>query len=74
MAKIASRRARKGFTIKLNVHAHWSYFLYKTLDNLRIKDGRDKVVLNRDDASGFRLDSTFAHKQHKILQSLKSPK
>ena len=73
VAKIVSRRARKGFTIKLNVDAHWSCSLYKTLDYLQLKDGRDKVVLNRDDASGFRLDSTFTHKQHKILSESGKP-
>ena len=55
VAKIVSRRARKGFTIMLNVDAHWSCSFYKTLDYLQLKDGRDKVVLNRDDASGFRV-------------------
>ena len=50
MAKIVLRRVRKGFTIKLNVDAHWSCSFYKTLDFLQLKDGRDTVVLNRDDA------------------------
>lgn len=73
VAKIVSRRARKGFAIKLNVDAHWSCSFYKTLDFLQLKDGRDKVVLNRDDASGFRLDSTFTHKQHKVLSEAGNP-
>ena len=64
-AKIVSKHARKGFAVKLNVDAHWSCGLYKGLDFLQLKDGRDKVILNRDDAAGFRLDSTFTHKQHK---------
>ena len=53
----------------LNVDAHWSC----SLDYLQLKDGRDKVVLHRDDASGFRLDSTFTHKQHKILPEYEKP-
>ena len=40
---------------------------------LRLKDGRDKVVLNRDDAAGFRLDTTSTHKQHKILEDPEEP-
>ena len=69
VAKIVSRRARKGFTIMLNVNAHWSC----SLDYLQLKDCRDKVVLHRDDASGFRLDSTFTKKQHKILSEYEKP-
>ncbi|CAB3979644.1 Hypothetical predicted protein [Paramuricea clavata] len=73
VAKIVSRRARKGFAIKLNVDVHWSCSFYKTLDFLQLKDGQDKVLLNRDDASGFRLDSTFTHKQHKVLSEAGNP-
>lgn len=40
---------------------------------LQLKDGRDKVVLNRDDAAGFRLDTTYIHKQHKILADAEQP-
>ena len=72
-AKIVSKRARKGFSVKLNVDPHWSCALYKGLDFLPLKDGRDKVILNRDDAAGFRLDSTFTHKQHKILAEAGNP-
>ena len=73
VAKIVSKRARKGFSVKLNVDAHWSCALYKGLDFLQLKDGRDKVILNRDDAAGFRLDSTFTHKQHKVLAETGNP-
>ena len=59
--------------MKLNVDAHWSCALYKGLDFLQLKEGRDKVILNRDDAAGFRLDSTFTHKQHKILAEAGNP-
>ena len=72
-AKIVSKRARKGFSIKLNVDAHWSCALYKGLNFLQLNDGRDKIVLNRDDAAGFRLDSTFTHKQHKVLAEAGNP-
>ena len=72
-AKIVLKRARKGFSVKLNVDAHWSCALYKGLDFLQLKEGRDKVILNRDDAAGFRLDSTFTHKQHKILAEAGNP-
>ena len=60
-AKIVSTRARKGFSIKLNVDAHWSYSFYKGLDYLQCKGAQNMSVLNRDDAAGFRLDSTFTH-------------
>ena len=40
---------------------------------LQLEDGRDKVVLNRDDAAGFRLDTTYTHKQHKILADAEEP-
>lgn len=66
-AKIVSRRARKGLSIKLNVDAHWSCAFYKGLDYLQHKGGLNMTVLNRDDAAGFRLDSTFIHKQHRVL-------
>ena len=72
-AKMVSKRARKGFNIKLNVDAHWSCAFYKGLDYLQLKDGLDKTVLNRDDAAGFRLDSTFTHKQHKVLAEAGNP-
>ena len=38
-----------------------------------MKDGCDKVVLNRDDAAVFRLDTTYMHKQHKILCEAEKP-
>ncbi len=72
-AQIVSRRARKGFNIKLNVDAKWSCSMYKTLDYIQLKHGLDKVVINRDDAAGFRLDSTFTHKQHPVLQHTTKP-
>ncbi len=72
-ANIISRRARKGFNLKMNVDAHWSCSFYKNLDFLQLKNGMDKVVLNRDDAAGFRLDTTFTHKQKTVLAEKGSP-
>jgi hypothetical protein len=47
--------------------------MYKILDFIQLKHGLDKVVINRDDAAGFRLDSTFTHKQHPVLQDTTRP-
>ena len=33
----------------------------------------DKVVLNRDDAAGFHLDTTYVHKQRKAVQLIDQP-
>ena len=68
-----SRWARKGFTIKLNVDAHWSCSFYKSLSHLQSKDGSNKFTINRDDAAGFRLDTTYIHKQHKLLSNSDQP-
>ena len=72
VARITCRRARKGFTIKMNPDAHWNTAMYRSLDYLQLKNGTEQVVLNRDDAAGFRLDTTFTHKQHKGIQLLDS--
>ena len=49
--------------------------LYKGLDYIQLKDGRDKVVLNRNDRyqAGFRLDTTFTHKLHKATSLTHQP-
>jgi len=73
VARITCRRARKGFSLRFNPDAHWSCSLYKGLDKIQLKDGTNKCVLNRDDASGFRLDTTFTHKQNKVLSVSTSP-
>ena len=52
-----SRRARKGFTLKYNPDAHWSSALYRGLNLIQYTDGENILNINRDDASGFRLDS-----------------
>ena len=73
VARITCRRARKGFSVKMNPDSHWSNAVYKGLDEFQLKDGRDTVVLNRDYAAGFRLDTTYTHKQHKGVQLIDQP-
>ena len=41
--------------------------MYKGLDKIQLQDGTDKCVLNRGDAVGFRLDTTYTHKKNKVL-------
>ena len=67
VAKVTSRRARKGFTLRYNPDTHWSAALYRGLNSLQFTDGKDIVNINRDDASGFRLDTLFTHKQYSAL-------
>jgi hypothetical protein len=64
---VTSRRARKGFTLRYNPDTHWSAALYRGLNSLQFTDGKDIVNINRDDASGFRLDTLFTHKQYSTL-------
>ena len=64
VAKVTSRRARKGFNLRLNPDEHWSGALYKGLNKLQYVDGRDMVVINRDDSTGFRLDTLTTCKQY----------
>jgi hypothetical protein len=47
--------------------------MYRILDYIQLKNGLDKIVINHDDAAGFRLDSTFTHKQHSVLQNKLTP-
>ncbi|XP_072163624.1 uncharacterized protein [Diadema setosum] len=65
VAQITSRRARKGWNVRLNPDHHYSNAFYKDLDHLQLKDGTNKFILNRDDAAGYRLDTTYTHKQYK---------
>ena len=62
VAKVTCRSLRKGFNIKYNPDAHWSGAFHKALDVLQVADGRNKVLINRDDQAGFRLDTTYTHK------------
>lgn len=73
IARITCRRARKGFNVRLNPDAHWSCAMYSLLDYVQLKDGRDKLLINRDDASGFRLDTTTTHKQHRSFSLTTNP-
>ena len=57
VAKVTSRRARKGFNLKFNPDEHWSGPFYKGLNKLQYSDGTNMVNINRDDATGFRLDT-----------------
>ena len=70
---VKCKSARKGFNVRLNVDAHWSASFYKGLDVIQLQDGRDKCILNRDDAAGFRLDTTYTHKQHPIVADSANP-
>ena len=73
VARVTSRRARKGFAIKLNPDPHYSTSMYKGLDFIQLRDGQNKMVLNRDDQSGFRLDITYTHKLHKATALTDKP-
>ena len=65
LAKVTSRRARKGFQLKCNPDAHWSSALYRGLNLLQYTDGSNIVNINRDDAAGFRLDTMATHRLHR---------
>ena len=67
IAKVTSRRARKGFQLKYNPDAHWSNAFYRTLDYVQYQDGTNITIINRDDASGFRLDTLATNSEHKTL-------
>ena len=64
VARVTSRRARKGFTLKFNPDTHWSSSFYKGLNELQYVDGRNMFIVNRDDAAGFRLDTLTTCKQY----------
>lgn len=61
VANMKYQRSRKGFDLKFNPDVKWSRSFYKCLDTLQ-KDGQHILLLNRDDQAGFRLDSTYTHK------------
>lgn len=62
VAKVTSRRARKGFMLKFNPDAHWSGAFYRGLNYLQYQEGWNILNVNRDDASGFRLDTMTTHR------------
>ena len=66
VAKVTTRRARKGFQLQYNPDFHWSNALYCGLNFIQLKDGNDILNVNRDDASGFRLDTLATHKQYAL--------
>ena len=67
VARVTCRRTRKGFTIRYNPDQHWSSALYRGLDYIQYADGTDKIILNRDDQAGFRLDTHGTHNKHATL-------
>ena len=67
MAKVVSKRARKGFSVRYNPDKHWSSSLYAGLDRLQYEDGSNIINIGRDDQAGFRLDTMASHKLHATL-------
>ena len=65
VAQVTSRRARKGFELRYNPDKHWSSAFYRGLNRLQLTDGSDIMNLNRDDASGFRLDTLTTHRLYR---------
>ena len=65
VAKVTTRRARKGFSLRYNPDKHWSSSLYKGLNFLEYSDGTAILNMNRDDAAGFRLDTLATHRLHR---------
>ena len=64
IAQVTTRHARKGFNVKYNPDCHWSGALYRALDYIQYTDGKQILNVNRDDASGFHLDTLVTHKQY----------
>ena len=64
IAKVTSRRARKGFNLKFNPDDHWSAVFYTGLNKLQYIDGRDMININCDDSTGFCLDTLATCKQY----------
>lgn len=62
-AQITTRQARKGFQLRCNPDFHWCNAFYCGLNILQFTDDRDILNINRDDASGFRLDTLATLKQ-----------
>ena len=64
VAQVTTRRSRKGFELKYNPDCHWSGALYRNLNHIQYTDGSNITNINRDDASGFRLDTLATHCKH----------
>ena len=50
--------------MKFNPDKHWSCALYRNLNLIQYTDGSNIANINRDDASGFRLDTLATHSKH----------
>ena len=61
---VTTSRARKGFNLKYNPDSHWSSAFYCSLNRIQYENGKDILNINRDDASGFRLDTMTTCKQY----------
>lgn len=64
LAKVTSRQARKGFNLRFNPDSHWSSAFYKSLNQIQYADGCNILNINRDDTTGFRLDTLTTCKQY----------
>ena len=64
VAKVTTRRARKGFNLKYNPDSHWSSAFYRGLNQIQYEDGKEVLNINRDDASGSRFDTMITCKQY----------
>ncbi|KAL5457266.1 hypothetical protein EMCRGX_G034513 [Ephydatia muelleri] len=64
LAKVTTRRCRNGFTLRFNPDVHWIAALYKSLNQLQYENGENVLNINRDDATGFRLDTLTTCKQY----------
>ena len=53
VAKVTTRRARKGFQLRYNPDTHYSAAMYKGFNFTQFTDGANIVNINRDDAAGF---------------------
>ena len=51
VAKVTTRRARKGFELKYNPDKHWSFALYQNLNLIEYTDRSNIGNINHDDAS-----------------------
>ena len=71
VANVCFQKARKGYTLRYNPDTKWSRAMYKLLNQLQI-DGQHMFLLNRDDHAGFRLDTTYTHKNFAALTKEKT--
>ena len=67
VAKVTTRRARKGFELKFNPDKNWSSGLYRNLNFIQYADGTDITNINHDDASWFCRDTHSKHGTASVL-------